>query len=86
MAFNKEVQVSDVLMVIGWIAGIVSAVAVLVVSLCLYILREFKNYCAERFANADKRCDKCAEHNTDEHKNLHSRIDEHIRDHANKNK
>jgi hypothetical protein len=26
MAFNKEVQVSDALMVVGWIAGIVSAV------------------------------------------------------------
>ena len=81
MAFNKEVQVSDALMVIGWVAGIVSAVAVIVIGLLLYIFREFKNYCAERFTNADKRCDKCAEHNAEEHTKLHARIDEHIRDH-----
>jgi len=54
--------------------GIISA-------LVIYIFRSHKEYTAERFKGVDDRCDKCAEHNTEEHTKLHGRIDEHIRDH-----
>ena len=57
-----------------------------IITLLGIIGRSFKDYTAERFKSSDDRCAECTKRNTDEHKNLHSRIDEHIRDHANKNK
>lgn len=57
-----------------------------VVSLSLVIVRAFKGYTVERLKAVDDKCAECAKRNTDEHKALHGRIDEHIRDHANKNK
>lgn len=55
-----------------------------VISCVIYIGKTFKEYTAERFKKADDRCDSCAGRNTKEHAKLHGRIDEHIRDHANK--
>ena len=53
-------------------------------ALIIYIFKSHKEYTTERFQKSDERCDSCAAHNTEEHAKLHGRIDEHIRDHANK--
>jgi hypothetical protein len=75
-----QAAVETAIYMLGGLALMCGVIGALVV----YIFRSHKEYTAERFKGVDERCDKCAEHNTAEHAKLHGRLDEHIRDHANK--